>query len=342
MKKSSTKMGLEKKADNTVSQPADDVVDYEGNRFEDFITWTPLNRIGRAKYIVRITSIFLILTILYFAFIFLLWFTYEWFNFDNIVDYSYVVYFIAICWLSIILNNKRFHDLWKSGWYNRWFIVPLANIRFGCCLLFKAWDKEVNKYGEPCKSKKREKILAPIMYLLYVWVVAYLNFMQTEYDEKRLDAIEHDEKRFETLEQVSDAIIAYTENTWERPWWEESKNGMPLSSISLELTSAWITEVPHDPDLLKNYWLWNTVVDWEYLYMVFPYEEDETFILMARPQTEDYSNWVVCPDNKQWYIGLWTDIATLTLCESISAWDICQNSGGICTYTSDEQLRLIF
>ena len=107
-------------------------------------------------------------------------------------------------------------------------------------------------------------------------------------------------------------------------------------------TFAWITEVPHDPDLLKNYWLWNTVVDWEYLYMVFPYEEDETFILMARPQTEDYSNWVVCDDDKQWYIEPGTDFSVLKGCDSVTKWDVCQNSGGICTYTSNKQLRVIF
>ena len=65
---------------------------------------------------------------------------------------------------------------------------------------------------------------------------------------------------------------------------------------------------------------------------------------MAKTETEEWSNWVVCKDEQwldKWYIKRWIDIIDIKTCHEVVKWDICSSNAGTCTYTDEEELRYI-
>lgn len=149
------------------------------HQFSDFITWTALNRIWRAKFVSRSVIIFAI----WYSPIILL----KLFEDSTIkeVIYTKIIYTlflfipltIIFCYCSVCLLNKRFHDLWFSWWWQLLELIPFVNVIVLICLLFIPGNKWGNKYGEPCKSKKREKICAfiiPPLYILFMYgIIVY-------------------------------------------------------------------------------------------------------------------------------------------------------------------------
>lgn len=313
------------------------------NSFVNFVTWTNLNRIWRAKYIAR-SMIFGFIMSVCSSIISWLWVALESSGFDWLV---YVLLwlpfiFFSIYW-TVYLNNKRFHDRWASWRWQLLLFIPIINFFVSIYLWLFPWDKWENSYWEQAESATREKVLAwllPILFIfIFVWIfaAALLPRMQAAQDRAR------DVARKTALSQIQSAIVVSQMENWEWPGGENAKNWMAVSNISSDLIYAWLSAVPMDPTpASKNSWLWNVSANWEYLYLVATRNSVPNwwFVLMAKTDTELSSNWVVC-DNNQWKITTETDLADIKICDTVSEWNSCSNSNWACTYTSPDQLRYI-
>jgi len=156
-----------------------------------------------------------------------------------------------------------------------------------------------------------------------------------------------DVSRKTDLSQIQVAIITSQHDKWMWPWMDKwATKWIPVSTISKELISAWMSYVPSDStEDKKVIWLWSAnTVDWWYSYLVAKrnWTNNAWFVLMAKQETAWNSNWVVC-DNKSWlenwYITNDTDLANIKLCNKVEEWNSCSTSK--CTYTNDDELRYI-
>ena len=152
-----------------------------------------------------------------------------------------------------------------------------------------------------------------------------------------------DVARKNDLYEIQTAIIVSQSSEWQRPWMNTAINWIPVSNIDSELITAWMTAVPTDRlPTNKVSWLWNATSEWEYLYIVAERNSVPNwwFALMAKSETEWWSNRVVCSSNEG-HITTDTDLSSIKLCDTVSKWDSCSNSNGVCTYTSIDQLRYL-
>ena len=174
-----------------------------------------------------------------------------------------------------------------------------------------------------------------------------------------------DVARKNDLAQIQTAIIVSQQDRWMWPWVNEynlanwvitwATKWMRISEISNNLYKAWMSSIPWDPNSSSLvYGLWekyNTKdnarknwAEWDYLYVVSTrnWVSNGGFTLMAKTETEWWSNWVVCENGQgldKWYITNTTDLREVKLCSTLTKWNTC--SASACTYTNEEQLRYI-
>ena len=58
-----------------------------------------------------------------------------------------LVMIIPLCWLSLAVITRRFHDLGKSGWFTVLTCIPIVNIVFGIYAAFFKGQEQDNQYG---------------------------------------------------------------------------------------------------------------------------------------------------------------------------------------------------
>lgn len=165
-----------------------------------------------------------------------------------------------------------------------------------------------------------------------------------------------DVSRKTALSQVQSAIVTSQWDKWKWPGQDAGGTGwIWLSSISWDLTRAWMNSIPVDPLKSKVTWIWgfqwNTWGDYGYIITYRNWTKNWWFALMAKTEVEWWSNWVVCSgacSATAWDNGCitWgTDIAKIQLCEKIElTWTTvgCSNDyKGNCRYTQDSQLRYL-
>lgn len=174
-----------------------------------------------------------------------------------------------------------------------------------------------------------------------------------------------DVARKNDLAQIQTAIITSQQDRWMWPWVNQynltnwvttwATKWMRISEISNNLYKAWMSSIPWDPNILNLvYWLWekyNTKdnarknwAEWDYLYVVSTrnWVSNGGFTLMAKTETEWWSNWVVCENGQgldKWYITNTTDLREVKLCSTLTKWNTC--SASACTYTDEGELRYI-
>ena len=163
-----------------------------------------------------------------------------------------------------------------------------------------------------------------------------------------------DVARKNDLAQIQTAIIS---SQSDRRDWPEindgARGGMPISwGIESILIDAWMSSVPTDPNGSNTFWwLWGLTWDQtkgKYGYMVSTRNgiKDGWFVLMAKTETEWWSNWVVCDTSHGLtggYISSGTDLKNIQTCQTLtkstSTW--CSSNTVDCVYKETEQLRYI-
>ena len=157
-----------------------------------------------------------------------------------------------------------------------------------------------------------------------------------------------DVSRKTALSQVQSAIVTSQWDKWKWPWQDSWGTGwISLNAISWDLTSAWMNSVPVDPIKAKVTWVWVYLGSWDGSYWYIITRRNWTnnwwFALMAKTEVEWWSNRVYCGswnDSAEWIITWGTDIAKISLCETISnTWDCHNDYKGTCSYDKDSQLR---
>ena len=187
-----------------------------------------------------------------------------------------------------------------------------------------------------------------------------------------------DVARKTALSQVQSAIVTSQWDKWVWPWQCDNDSitdgcaqwWTGLSSITKELTTAWMNSVPQDPLKSQVWWLWKNLwnaENWDYSYMVAMrnWTPNWWFILMAKTEVEWWSNWIVCSDdataydgdsfsieeknNKWWIPG--NNVADITDIHPCTTFDkkedgtaddcYIEEATHKCHYTADGQLRYI-
>jgi len=68
------------------------------------------------------------------------------------------------------------------------------------------------------------------------------------------------------------------------------------------------------------------------------------FVLMAKTESEEWSNRVVCKNGQwlsNWYISEGIDLKNIQTCMEFTKWYTCSSNTNKCTYTDEEELRYI-
>ena len=168
-----------------------------------------------------------------------------------------------------------------------------------------------------------------------------------------------DVARKNDLAQIQTAIITSQQDRGSWPsvntatWWME----LSWTTIETELKTAWMTQVPKDPNLSNVvYWLATARGTWSYIYMVTTRNSVNKawFILMAKTEVEWWSNRVTCgtsnsiTDNSwamaKWWINKGADLQYITTCTSFKQDDDatkCGIFGWSCVYKDISELRYI-
>ena len=163
-----------------------------------------------------------------------------------------------------------------------------------------------------------------------------------------------DVARKNDLAQIQTAIIS---SQSDRRVWPEldsgARTGMPISGhIEQTLIDAWMSSVPSDPNGSNSFdWLWDawTIGGWKYGYMVSQRNgvADWWFVLMAKTETEWWTNWVVCSgasDETKWKIKTGFDLKDIQTCQTLTKVNDdsqCASNTGECKYTTTSELRYI-
>ena len=313
----------------------------------NFVTWTQLNRIWRAKYFSRNAILCVIIHIFWATIATFLQSGMEWLAYFLLI---LLVIYSVFC--SICLCNKRLHDRWFSWWWQLLLLIPFVDFIILICLWFVPGDKIGNKYGEPSKTKKWEKFLCvviPLLYFVLILIATFLPRMQASSDRAR------DVARKLDISQIQNAIVTYQQAFWEWPDIDKAKNWVSISNGLSQLVQVfpyvWISTIPRDPnDSSDNYWLWSRNSAgkienlWQYLYLVTQknWIKNGWFVLMAKTETEWWSNWVVCKNGNwldKWYITNGTDLNEIQFCRALTKWKSC--SASMCTYSDKDELRYI-
>ncbi len=138
------------------------------NPFVNIVTWTPLNRIWKVKFFVRMS---LLIFILYLLCSSIFWLS------DVFILYICLVpiLFFSLYWF-IHLVNKRFHDCWFSWWWQLLLLIPIINFLVLLYLFFAPWDECSNSYWEPSEFAVRENVLAKIFLLFDFLFLIFLSY----------------------------------------------------------------------------------------------------------------------------------------------------------------------
>ncbi len=168
-----------------------------------------------------------------------------------------------------------------------------------------------------------------------------------------------DVARKNDLAQIQTAIISSQSDRREWPSLTGAKQGMAINDdIKQTLLDAWMSSVPVDPNGSNKFTgLWNLSGDdsqWKYGYMVTKRNgiDDWWFVLMAKTETEWWSNWVVCSGAtssaglSQWFIKEGEDLKGITTCQTLrkktasdGSW--CTANTQDCIYEETAELRYI-
>ena len=70
----------------------------------------------------------------------------SWFGF-----FIHLIIILILLLYLLSIGIRRLHDLGFSGWFILFLLVPLVNIAFTILLVFRAGDKQENKYGSQPK-----------------------------------------------------------------------------------------------------------------------------------------------------------------------------------------------
>ena len=160
-----------------------------------------------------------------------------------------------------------------------------------------------------------------------------------------------DVARKNDLAQIQTAIIS---SQSDRRVWPElesgARNGMAISgNIEQTLMDAGMSSVPTDPNGSNAFsWLWDSdYLNWRYGYMVSMRNgvPDGWFVLMAKTETEWWTNWVVCSGADsidEWQITTGKDLKDIHLCTSLTKKEGgCKTNTGDCEYSTTSELRYI-
>ena len=167
---------------------------------------------------------------------------------------------------------------------------------------------------------------------------------------------QRDITRKNDLAQIQTTILAsrYDNNkTWPGMENNDATKWLTMAEIAKDLETAGLTYVPFDPISSNTVsWLWTIKWIWEYTYIVTKsnWVKNAWFVLMSKPETEEWANRVVCDwennfDN--WYITNSTDINDIQYCTSFIKANYCKrdNQGRSntqkCYYSDDSQLRYV-
>lgn len=118
--------------------------------------WERLNRLRYFGYTLLGSLIFVLASVVLFAFVNTLMAGSENDSLRSILNF--VIYFFVLLvpgiYFPITIGTKRLHDLGYSGWWIIVIFVPLLNIVLGIYLLFWKGEKGKNKYGpDPLEQK---------------------------------------------------------------------------------------------------------------------------------------------------------------------------------------------
>ena len=134
-----------------------------------------------------------------------------------------------------------------------------------------------------------------------------------------------DVSRKNDLAQIQTAIITSQQDRGKFPGMDKSATGwIAVSVIAEELKTAWMTQVPWDPNQSNSVsWLWSVTSEWQYIYMVTKRNSvaNAGFALMAKTEVEGWSNWVVCDGATSIWSGkiaVWQDLAQVTTCTKLT------------------------
>ncbi len=158
-----------------------------------------------------------------------------------------------------------------------------------------------------------------------------------------------DVSRKTALSQIQSAIVTSQWDKWKWPGMDIGATGwIWISKISWDLVAAGMNSIPRDPlentvSIGSSFATWST---WDYGYVVATrnWAPNWWFVLMAQTEVEWWSNWVYCWNTTgQWYITWGTDIAQITICQSLTKTGStsCKANTDKCEYSSDNQLRYI-
>ena len=196
----------------------------------------------------------------------------------------------------------------------------------------------------------------------------------TIYEEQEIDYSDEAKKnrditRKNDIAHIQAAIATVRGEKWYLPW-TETTNNIATQWISIDKIAGVlesygrITNVPFDP-ISTNVvdWLWNAKGVGEYIYLVakdnwdkswltfIPKQKTDTwFALMAKTETADASNRIVCDGEKNidnWYITSSTDLNNIQKCTSLIKSNSCfrDNQWRInsqkCYYSNENQLRYL-
>jgi len=215
-----------------------------------------------------------------------------------------------------------------------------------------------------------------VIVIIGILIASLMPRMQTAQGRAR------DVARKNDLSQIQTAIITSQADRGARPGmkgnhWKKTddtptttdsgttaNSGIPVEFIWKNLSDAWMTDVPKDPNgsnIAFGFWSteWsstdsNPADAWQYYYIVAKrnWVNNAWFALMAKTEVEWSSNWVVCQDTSNgkalssrstagWYIQSSDDLATIKLCQKVSKWSTCASNQAECTYTEVWELRYI-
>lgn len=166
-----------------------------------------------------------------------------------------------------------------------------------------------------------------------------------------------DVARKNDLAQIQTAIIS---SQSDRRDWPENTNtgaqkGMAIAwNIEQILIDAWMSSVPTDPNGSNAFsWLGNAgiISGWKYGYMVSTRNgiPNGWFVLMAKTETEWWSNWVTCNSTGTstltgWYLKTGQDLKFVQTCQTLtkgSNANECIGNRTDCVYYETAELRYI-
>jgi len=184
--------------------------------------------------------------------------------------------------------------------------------------------------------KKISKIFI-IIFVALVWVVVVWVFAVAIVP--RLSSVQwraNDVQRKADLYQIAAGLTTYQTNYWDIPrtWWS-------LDTIKDIFVNIFMT-IPQDPNKKTSFdWLLTTPwTPWQYMYIPLPTHWTQWFALLARTETEQWSNRVF---DKNLSIEKIKDINSLTVCTQLEQSSYVRNmNNGLCYYVTPLDLGYIY